>query len=147
MEIKSIFIEEKRMEHFNVLLVDDEEAMHRLLSLFMARAGYRCNLHSAYNGKTGVEMYNKLLESGKRPHIVLMDLRMPGMDGVEATEKILEIDPDADIYLFTAYAKTEIEKEALKHGAKGTINKTADWNKMVERIVDILRSKVDRSHK
>ncbi|MGB2843041.1 MAG: response regulator transcription factor, partial [Halobacteriota archaeon] len=74
---------------------------------------------------------------GQRPDFVLMDLRMPVMDGVEATKKILESDPEANIYLFTAYAGTEEESDALKAGAKGTISKAADWHGTVENIINL----------
>ena len=62
------------------------------------------------------------------------------MDGVEATKRVIKNDPEANIYLFTAYAGTEVEKNAHNAGAKGTISKSADWNSTVEKIVNILES-------
>jgi len=88
----------------------------------------------------GVEKYSKLANDGQKLDLVLMDLRMPVMDGVEATKRIIEKDPKANIYLFAAFAGTEEERDALKAGAKGTINKGADWHRTVEEIVNIPES-------
>jgi CheY-like chemotaxis protein len=126
---------------YSILLVEDKEAFHTLIPDFLALVEkHTFTVHSAINGEVGVEMYSKLANEGQKPDLVLMDLRMPVMDGVEATKRILEKDPEANIYLFTAYAETEIESDALKAGAKGTINKGADWNRTVEEIVNILES-------
>lgn len=115
---------------YNILLVDDEEALHELLPLFLARNKKHTvfTVHSAMNGEEGVEMYGKLTREEQKPDLVLMDLRMPMMDGVEATKRIIEDDPKANICLFTAYTNTEVERDAVKAGAKGTINKGTDWN-------------------
>ena len=123
------------------MLVDDEEAFHILLPNFLEwNKKHTFTVHSAINGKVGVEMYSKLASNGHKPDLVLMDLRMPVMDGVESTKRIIEKDPKAYIYLFTAYTGTEEETEALKAGAKGTISKNPDWHRTVEEIVNILES-------
>jgi len=124
---------------YSILVVDDEKAIHKLLSVFLARnKQHTFILHTTLQGKAGVEMYSKLVNEGKKLDLVLMDLRMPVMDGVEATIRIMDDDPEANIYLFTAYAGTEVERNAHNAGAKGTISKDADWNKIVEQIVNIL---------
>ena len=124
---------------YNILLVDDEADIHELMSLFLEMdVGHTFIMDSAEDGKAGVEMYCKLSKEGRKPDIVLMDLRMPVMGGVEATGHILDSDPEANIYLFTAYTKTEVEVDALEAGAKGTLNKSTDWNQTVGAIVDIL---------
>ncbi|MFZ2071298.1 MAG: response regulator [Halobacteriota archaeon] len=123
---------------YNILLVDDEKNIHKLLPRFLARSEqHKFIVHSAINGKEGVEMYSKLVTEGHKPDFVLMDLRMPVMDGVEATRRIIKNEPDATIYLFTAYAGTNIEAEALEAGAKGTISKIDNWTRTVEEIVSI----------
>ena len=131
---------------YRVLLVDDEEDFHKLLRLFLARnQKHTFTVYSALHGAAGVEMYIKQVNEGKKPDLVLMDIRMPVMDGVEATKRIIKNDPEANIYLFTAYARTEVEKNAHNAGAKGTISKDADWNNTVEKIVNILESSLTLS--
>ena len=126
---------------YSILLVEDEEFFHILISDFLALVKkHTFTVHCAINGEVGVEEYSKLANDGQKPDLVLMDLRMPVMDGVEATKRIIEKDAKANIYLFTAFAGTEEERDALKAGAKGTINKGADWHRTVEEIVNILES-------
>jgi len=126
---------------YTILIVDDEEPIHKLLPLFLVRhEKHTFTVHSAENGAAGVDLYNKLAGNGQKLDLVLMDLRMPVMDGVEATIRIMANDPKANVYLFTAYAKTEVEQEALDAGAKGTISKSSDWYKTVNTIVTILES-------
>ena len=126
---------------YSILLVDDEEAFHKLLPTFLERVrGHTFTVHCAINGAAGVEMYSKLAHDGQKPDLVIMDLKMPVMDGAEATRRIVENDPKANIYLFTVYAGTETESKALKAGAKGTIGKYADWSWTVETIVNILKA-------
>ena len=126
---------------YSILLVDDEEAFHTLIPNFLELANeHKFTVYSAMTGKEGIEMYSKLANDGQKPDLVLMDLRMPVMDGVEATKRIIENDPKANIYLFTAYAETEIESDAYNAGAKGTISKGANWHRTVEEIVNSLES-------
>ena len=126
---------------YRILLVEDEEAIHKLLSTFLVRnKKHTFTLHTTLHGRAGVEMYSKLVEEGKKPDLVLMDIKMPVMNGVEATILILNNDPEANIYLFTAYAGTAVEENALNAGAKGTISKSVEWPGTVEKIVNILES-------
>ena len=124
---------------YKVLLVDDEEDFHKLIPNFLELAKeHKFTVCSALNGKGGIEIYSKLVNDGQKPDLMLMDLRMSLTNGVEATKRIIEKDPKANIYLFTAYAETEIEREALKADAKGAINKIADWNRTPKDIINII---------
>ena len=124
-----------------ILLVEDEEQFHTLLPLYLMKNElHTFTVHSARHGKAGVEQYSKLANGGKKPDLVLMDIKMPVMNGVEATRMIMDNDPAANIYLFTTYAGTDVERNALDAGAKGTLCKDADWTKIAEEIVNILES-------
>ncbi len=129
---------------YSILVVDDEKGIHKLLSVFLARnKKHTFTLRTTLHGKAGVEMYySKLVNEGKKQDLVLMDIRMPVMDGVEATIRIIDYDPKANIYMFTAYVGTEVERNARNAGAKGTISKDADWNMIAEKVVNILESSI-----
>ena len=72
---------------YNILLVEDEEAFHILIPNFLALdEKHTFTVHSALNGEVGVEEYSKLASDGQKPDLVLMDLRMPVMDGAEANQ-------------------------------------------------------------
>nr|QNO50168.1 chemotaxis protein CheY [Methanosarcinales archaeon ANME-2c ERB4]QNO50206.1 chemotaxis protein CheY [Methanosarcinales archaeon ANME-2c ERB4] len=126
---------------YSILIVDDEGDIRKLMSLFLEmNETHTFTIYSAENGKKGINIYSKLTNSGRKPDIVLMDLRMPVMDGVEATRRIIESHPDANVYIFTAYTKTEVEQDALIAGARGTLSKDVDWNRTIANVVNILES-------
>ena len=123
------------------MLVEDEEEFHTLLPLYlMKNKQHTFTVHSARSGEAGVELYSKLTNGGKKPDLVLMDIKMPVMNGMEATKRIMDNDPAANIYLFTAYARTGVERNTLNTGAKGILSKDTDWTKIAEKIVNILES-------
>lgn len=78
----------------------------------------------------------KALEMVKQNGIglVLMDVRMPAMDGVKAFKKIKEIAPDTPVIMVTAYAVEGLIREALRGGAFGTLKKPVDFDKLLELI-------------
>jgi len=104
-----------------LLIVEDEKDMQELMKRYIEKAGLDLEIYSAYDGKEGVEMYKKLLQDGKKPDLVIMDLKLPEMDGVEATKRIKEIDQDAVIYGFNAFFDTDWANRLLKAGAKKII--------------------------
>ena len=95
-------------------------------------------VHTAENGKIAVETYQRLTDSGLRPDIVLMDILMPVMDGIEATGKLLEYDSDATVCMVTAYTEPILMQDALDAGAKDVINKTMGFPEISEKVMGVL---------
>ncbi|MFQ6087470.1 MAG: response regulator [Candidatus Methanofastidiosia archaeon] len=120
-----------------VLIVDDEPSVLELLSVFLSMNG-NFEILMAENGKVALEMYETLKKSGEKPDIILMDLRMPVMDGIEATRKIRKSDSDANIYVVTAYVKNELTEKALRAGAKDILNKSLGYREIARRVSLIL---------
>jgi CheY-like chemotaxis protein len=102
-----------------LLLVDDHEIVRQgLTSLLQGVEGFEICGQAA----TGEEA---ILEADRsEPDIVIMDLRMPGMDGLQATRSILKSHPGTDVLIFTVDESEQVLREALKAGARGCLTKT-----------------------
>ncbi len=107
-----------------ILVVDDNEELLRLYSIFLRR--YEVIL--AKNGKEGVELYIK-----HRPDLVIMDIKMPVMDGVEATRKIKEYDKNAKIIGATAYHDKYVN-QMMEAGALLVMKKPFKYRELLDVI-------------
>jgi DNA-binding response OmpR family regulator len=110
-----------------VLIVDDEPDFVELIREFVTRNGYEPLL--AYNGP---EALCKVKE--ERPHIVLLDIRMPKMDGIEVLQKIREIDREVGVIMLTAVNDSEVGRQSLRLGAFDYLVKPLDF-KYLERVL------------
>ncbi|MFC1867034.1 response regulator [Thermodesulfobacteriota bacterium] len=99
-----------------ILLIDDEKDIVRVLSISLRADGY--DVISAYSGEEGLELFEK-----ESPDIVLTDIKMPGMDGIEVLGKIKEHEHDAEVIIITGHGDIDNAIEALKYGASDFINK------------------------
>lgn len=121
----------------SVLIVEDDNYVHDLLSRILLIRGHSI-LGNAFNGAEAVDIFIKLVP---KPNVVLMDYRMPVMDGIEATKKILEIDPLAQILFLSADSR--VEEEAREAGACGFLRKPISCSEIVayiERHISYLTS-------
>jgi len=103
-------------EMTKVLVVDDNEVVRR--SHLRSLAGISCNAQGAWNGAEAL----KAMEQG-RFDVVLLDLRMPGMDGMTVLRLIKEKWPDSEVIVITGYPSIETAKEAVRLGAFDYISK------------------------
>jgi DNA-binding NarL/FixJ family response regulator len=103
------------------VLVADDQALVRegLMTLLQVAAGIE-PVAAASDGEEAVA-----LAARHRPHVVLMDLRMPRLDGVEATRRIRAAQPDTEIVVLTTHADDESILSALQAGARGYLTKDA----------------------
>ena len=99
-----------------ILIVDDEEIIVRLLSMSLKSDGYETVV--AYNGEQALEVFDK-----ESPDIVVTDIKMPGMDGLELLKKIKEIDSEKEVIIVTGHGDIDSTIVALQHGASDFINK------------------------
>jgi len=99
-----------------ILLIDDERATLDMLSLFLGAYGY-CAL-TAENGEEGVRIFNQ-----DNPDIVLTDIKMPGMDGIEVLKRIKSIAPDTEVIVVTGHGDMDLAIQALNLNATDFINK------------------------
>ena len=99
-----------------LLLIDDEPDILRVLSMSLKADGY--DVVSAQNGPAGIAAFEK-----EKPDIVITDVKMPGMDGIEVLKKVKELSVDTEVIIITGHGDIENAIEALKHGASDFINK------------------------
>ncbi len=117
-----------------VLVVDDAFFMRMMLSEILSKDGFEVVGEAA----TGVEALRKYEEL--RPDIVTMDIVMPEMDGIEATKKIIEMDPGAKIIMCSAMGQQPLVIEALEAGAMDFIIKPFQPQKVIEAVRKALRA-------
>jgi len=114
-------------ERASVLVVDDNLDLLDTFSLILKMKGY--NVDTAGDGLSAVDKFMK------RPFdVILMDLIMPRMNGVEAFRKIREINPGARVILMTAYYEEEQIKTALEEGAYRAVHKPVNVARLMEMI-------------
>jgi two-component system NarL family response regulator len=119
-----------------VLLVDDHALLRTGVANIINHEPALEVVAEAANGVDAIEAFRE-----HRPDVVLMDLRMPGMEGVEAVTRIREIDPQALVVVLTTYDADEDIARALKAGAKAYILKDIDAESLIRCIRDVLAGK------
>jgi two-component system sensor histidine kinase/response regulator len=98
------------IEMSNILVIDDEEAMRDSCMQVLAREGYR--VETAGEGETGLRKLKEL-----KPDLVLVDLKMPGISGMEVLNKVRDIDPNIISVVITGFATIDSAVESMKKGA------------------------------
>src|SRR5919198_659908 len=111
------------------LIVDDHEVVREGLRLSLSRAPHIRVVGEASDGSTAVE-----LAARRKPDVVIMDVRMPGMDGLEATKLLMQRLPDGKVLIFTAYSERSLLSRGLESGARGYILKEAPHETLVRAI-------------
>jgi DNA-binding NarL/FixJ family response regulator len=122
-------------EHIRVLLVDDQtllrESFRRLLEL---EGGDIRVVGSAGDGLEALALVEQLAREGHAPDVVLMDVRMPRLDGVQATRQLLARFPRTRVMMLTTFDDEEYIVEGLRAGATGYLLKDASAEQLVEAI-------------
>ena len=122
------------MAEIRILIVDDHEMVRNGLSVMMEREEDFTVVGQAQNGREAVELVSKL-----RPDVVLMDLRMPEMDGVEAMRQIRANQDDVKFLVLTTYDTDEYIFDAIQAGAKGYLLKDASREELFRAVRTVNR--------
>jgi DNA-binding NtrC family response regulator len=122
-----------------VLFMDDEEMIRRVTSMMLEEMGYE--VEAVSEGGSAVSAYRQAQEEGSGFGVVILDLKVKkGMGGLQASRRILEIDPEAVVYISTGYSSDPIIREYRRHGLAGALAKpyTADeLEKMMESALSL----------
>jgi two-component system, cell cycle response regulator DivK len=120
----------------NILLVEDNEVNRRLAGFLLRSQGY--HVREATTALAAFEILDK-----ERPDLIVMDIQLPGMDGLEATRKLKEQPSTADIPVIaiTSYAMKGDREKALAAGCAGYVTKPIDKNIFIQEVAAHLGSK------
>ena len=110
-----------------ILVVDDDKEFCISMTDILEAKGYA--VESENSGKAAIAKVK-----GKSFDVVLMDIKMPVMNGVEAFKQIKKISPKTAVIMVTAYSVEDLIKEALRVGAFGVLRKPLDIDKLIEQI-------------
>jgi DNA-binding NtrC family response regulator len=118
----------------DILIIDDEKAIRKTLSEILSFEGYK--IEEASDGEEGLKVFKE-----KTYDVVLCDIKMPKLDGIEFLQKAGEINPDVPIIMISGHGNIETAVEAVKKGAYDYISKPPDLN----RLLITIRNAMDKS--
>src|SRR5262245_60545940 len=116
------------MNALNVLVVDDSVLAVAVLRSELEKLGHKV-VQTARSGAEAFTAYKAC-----NPDVVTMDITMPDMDGIAATEKIVKVYPDAQIIMVTSHAQKGMVMDALKAGARGYVLKPIKAEKLGDAL-------------
>jgi two-component system, NtrC family, response regulator AtoC len=121
----------------NILVIDDDPKVSWILSEGL---GNDYCIDNARDGKEGINKITKM-PSGKRPELVLLDIQMPGMNGIDVLEKIRGIDENVDVIMLSGHGDTKNIVESVRRGAAEFITKPFDVREVEIHIRSVLEKR------
>jgi two-component system, NtrC family, nitrogen regulation response regulator NtrX len=119
----------------NILIIDDEKAIRKTLSEILSYEGYK--IEEAGDGEEGLKRFRE-----KNYDVVLCDIKMPKLDGIEFLDKAREANPDIPVIMISGHGTIETAVEAVKKGAYDYISKPPDLN----RLLITIRNAMDKTN-
>ena len=116
-----------------ILVVDDEEYICEILHEFLSLQGYQVD--TAANGEDALKKYEADL-----PDVVLLDIKMPGMGGVDILRRIKEIDSKPGIVMLSAFGDEETVNEVLQMGADYYLQKPVEFDRLMDILISLQES-------
>jgi len=107
---------QQHSEKRSILLVDDEQDIREVLSISLADLGYK--VYDAQNGREAIRIFKEV-----NPPIVLTDIKMPGIDGIELLQEIKRSNPDTEVIMITGHGDMELAIKSLQYEATDFITK------------------------
>ena len=120
-----------------ILLVDDEAHIRKYVGLIVRQLG-RIKLVEAANGEEAIKVYQV-----EKPMLVLLDVNMPHMDGIETLRRLKQLDPDCRVVMLTSLANRQTVEEALTLGAANYIRKDTTREEITKTLTETLQAAPD----
>ena len=115
----------------SALVADDENHIRSYVRIILNHLG----IETVYEAKTGLEAIDSFREN--RPDVVFLDINMPGLTGLEALPKILEIDPEAVVLMLTGHASRHLVEGSAKAGATHYIRKDTPQQEITSMLTEL----------
>ena len=122
------------VQRIRLLIVDDHTLLRQALRALLEAQPNLEVIGEAINGRDAVEIAEQMM-----PDVVLMDMVMPGLNGIDATRQILKRSPGTRVLILTAYLEDERLLQALRAGASGYVVKNSDLDELVLAIQSVHR--------
>jgi CheY-like chemotaxis protein len=116
----------------SILLVDDEGHIRKFISLLLRHLGVK-RIFEAKNGREALEVYHK-----ERPDLIMLDVNMPLMDGIETLRELKKINPDCVVVMLTSLANRQTIDEAVANGAANYIRKDAPLEEIGRALAETM---------
>jgi DNA-binding response OmpR family regulator len=117
----------------NILLVDDERDFVEMLTLRLTDAGHR--VYTAYSGQEALAVLSENADEGlSEIDVVVLDIKMPGMDGIETLKQIKSRHPVVEVVLLTGHGAVDTAVTGLKSGAFDYLLKPADFEELTAKL-------------
>lgn len=129
----AIHITEQEREKFKILVVDDEKIIRDSMEEWLKEEGFR--VAAADSGQKALDMMEAA--GGQEFNMMLTDIKMPGMDGVELLTAARQINPDLAVIMMTAYADVDSAVDAMKQGALDYLTKPFDPDLLISMTLDV----------
>lgn len=117
------------MERMKIMVVDDEPFIREMMEEFLSLQG-----HDAFSASSGEEAISQLAD--KDPDMVLLDIWLPGINGLETLARIKEVNPKVRIVMLSAFGDEDTVNEALEMGASFYLQKPIEFKKLNMIIQD-----------
>ncbi|MDQ4077366.1 MAG: response regulator transcription factor [Chloroflexota bacterium] len=117
------------MKHLRILLVDDHQVVRIGLKALLSRYPQFEVVAEASSADEAVARAQQY-----EPDVIIMDIRMPGRSGIEATREITEVMPEVEVIVLTSYAEDELLFDAIRAGASGYVLKQIDSDDLVRAL-------------
>jgi len=124
------------MDSLSIMIVDDHKLFRDGLKLLLKSQSFICDIYEASNGIEFLDLLPKL-----NPDIVIMDISMPEMNGIEATKRAIEMVPSLKIIALSMYADEEYYSNMISAGAKAFLLKNADIEEVRNAILSVCEGK------
>lgn len=117
-----------------ILLVDDEAHIRKYVSLIIKQLG-KTTLFEAANGEDAIAAFQR-----ERPQVVLLDVNMPKLGGIETLKRLKAIDPDCIVIMLTSLTNRDTVEQALEHGAAHYIRKDTPKEEIAAALTETIDS-------